>query len=153
MPIGADALLGLANRFHLKIIPSDKDLGTWNKADGLDVSWEVCEYRAGDAGNERWYFPGNTKYQTVKLTRAACTDSETVKTWLSDTSWKHKVGMEATLTLFDSNGAKIIDWNFRDIMPVKWSIQSFDAGASKVALETLELAHMGFLTDEQTLSA
>lgn len=153
MPIAADALLGLANRFHLKVTPSDNDLGTWAKAEGLDVAWEVCEYRAGDAGNERWYFPGNTKYATVKLTRAACEDSKKVKKWLSDTSWDHKVGMQAVLTLFDSSGQEVIDWEFRDIMPVKWSIQGFDAGASKVALETLELNHMGFLTDERNLSA
>jgi len=48
------------------------DLGSWAKVDGLDVSWDIAEYRAGDGGNYRWYFPGNTKYSNIKLARAAC---------------------------------------------------------------------------------
>ena len=153
MPIKPDTLMGLANRFHLKVIPSDKDLGTWTKAEGLDVSWDVCEYRAGDGGNERWYFPGNSKYSLVRLTRAACSDSQKVQDWLAKTSFTHEVGMQATLKLMDSHGEEVITWEFRDIMPTKWSIGGgFDAGASKVALETLEFTHMGFLEDQKNLA-
>jgi len=32
-------------------------------------------------------------------------------------------------------------------MPVHWQILGFDAMASKVATETLEIAHEGFLSD------
>jgi hypothetical protein len=36
-------------------------------------------------------------------------------------------------------------------VPTKWSIQGFDAGASKVAIETLVVAHAGFLADAQAV--
>jgi len=62
--------VGVANRFTVKANPGDWDLGSWAKAEGLDVTWEMPDYRAGDAGNARWFFPANTKYSAVKLTRA-----------------------------------------------------------------------------------
>jgi hypothetical protein len=47
----------------------------------------------------------------------------------------------------DPSNMPVIAWEMRCIIPVKWSIDSFEAGQSKVALETLELQHKGFLDD------
>jgi phage tail-like protein len=151
MPLNDQTKLGLANRFTVTIDFATYNLGSWAQADGLDVKWDVAEYRAGDNGNSRWYFPGNTQYSTIRLTRAACEDSQKVKKWLSDTSftWKPYSGK---IVLHDSAGAPVMDWELQQVMPVKWSISGFDAGASKVATETLELAHLGFLEDAKTLS-
>jgi hypothetical protein len=44
-----------------------------------------------------------------------------------------------------------VEWDLKNVMPVRWSITGFDAGASRVATETLELAHLGFLADEMKL--
>ena len=44
-----------------------------------------------------------------------------------------------------------MDWELKNVMPVRWSITGFDAGASRVATETLELNHRGFLADEMKL--
>jgi phage tail-like protein len=141
--------VGLANRFTLKIDQGDYDLGSWAKVEGLDVKWDVAEYRAGDAGNHRWYIPGITKYTDVKLTRAACADSLTVKKWLDATA-KNFVATSGKITLMDSSSdaAGVMFWDLKNVVPVKWSITGFDAGASKVATETLEIAHLGFLDDE-----
>jgi phage tail-like protein len=147
MPLNLENKIGLANRFYLSIIPADYDFGSWTKADGLDVAWDVAEYRAGDNGNDRWFLPGNTKYTNVKLSRAACEDSAKVKKWLGDTSFGHKTDMSAKLFLYDSKGEEVLHWDFWNILPVKWSIGGFDAGASKVQVETLEFAHMGFIPD------
>ena len=139
--------LGLSNRFHVTI--DSHDLGSWAKVDGLDVSWDIAEYRAGDGGNYRWYFPGNTKYSNIKLARAACQDSKSVKDWLKSNSFGHKLGT-GQITLNDSGHNPVIDWTIEGAYPVKWSISGFDAGASSVAVETLELVHLGFLDDHKS---
>ena len=90
MPLNDASKLGLANRFSVTIDQKKYDLGSWAQADGLSVKWSIAEYRAGDAGNQRWYFPGTTEYTTVKLTRAASTESASVKKWLDDTSFNWK---------------------------------------------------------------
>lgn len=147
MPISDDTQLGLANRFKVTIDKSDYDLGSWAKVEGLDVKWDLVEYRSGDGGNNRWFFPGKTDYSTIKLTRAACTDTGTVKKWLSTTSFAHEL-QSGKVELLDSKGEPVADWTLQNVLPLKWSITGFDASSSKVATETLELAHLGFLEDE-----
>jgi phage tail-like protein len=150
MALGDATMLGMANRFTVEISNGQYNLGSWSQVEGLDVKWDVAEYRAGDAGNDRWYFPANTHYSVVRLTRAASGESKSVRAWLDSTSFKWEP-QTATVWLHDSAGAKVVDWELKQVMPVRWSITGFDAGASKVATETLELNHRGFLSDEKKL--
>jgi phage tail-like protein len=148
MALATDSPLALANRFTVKVdAPGEVDLGSWAKAEGLDVTFDVVEYRAGDCGNERWYAPGFTKYATVKLSRAVSPDTEKVRKWLSDTAKKHVPGL-MVLELKDSSDSSVFKWEMRSAMPSKWSVGGFDASVSKLAVETLEVVHMGFLDDE-----
>jgi phage tail-like protein len=144
--------IGLANRFVVSMSgKSEYDLGSWSKAEGLDVAWDIAEYRMGDGGNDRLYFPGNTKYTNVKLIRGVSEETEKVKQWLNKNSWEMEV-FAGSIQLFTTAAKKVTEWSLRDVMPAKWSITSFDAGASQVAMETLELVHRGFLEDERKLS-
>ncbi len=144
--------IGLANRFVVSMSgKSEYDLGSWTKAEGLDVAWDIAEYRMGDGGNDRLYFPGNTKYTNVKLIRGVSEETEKVKQWLNKNSWEMEV-FTGSIQLFTTAAKKVTEWTLRDVMPAKWSITSFDAGASQVAMETLELVHRGFLDDERILS-
>lgn len=147
--------VGLANRFKVTIIPEGFSFGSWQKAEGLDVAWDMPDYRAGDAGNHRWYFPANTKYTAVKLVRAACDDSKAVKKWLSDNSFKFQdTRSNVKIELFDSTGThSVVDWELQYAQIRKWAINSMDAGASSVSVETIEFDHMGFLEDETQIGA
>ena len=116
MPIADDVQLGLANRFLVTVIPSTRSLGSWAKVEGLDVTWEVPDYRAGDAWNQRWFFPGTTKYTNVKLSRAAnAKDTEEVKKWLDEVATKFTVGnMNEVLRrckLYDYDAHAWLDFN------------------------------------------
>lgn len=147
-----EQLLGMANRFQLVIDQGTYDLGSWSKVTGLDVTWDIAEYRSGDSWNYRWYQPGNTKYTPLTLERAACKDSETVKKWLDATATAPKV-YTGSLILYDANADKVMTWELNNVLPNKWSITGFEAGTSKIALETLQLNHLGFLADEKKLGA
>jgi phage tail-like protein len=141
-----DAMLAMVMRFTVTV--DGQSLASWSKASGLEVTWDLVEYRAGDGENDRWIFPGLAKYPTVKLERAAnSADSALVRTWLNNTSFKHEGGKTAKIELQDASLKKVADWTLRNVMPVKWSIVPFDAGGNKVATETLELAHTGFLDE------
>lgn len=146
MPISDSSKLGLVNRFEVTVEGS-VPLGSWSKADGLDVSWDICDYRAGDQGNERYYVPGKTTYSAIRLTRAASAeDTPKVREWLSKNSFQYSA-ITASIILKDSANNPVNTWNLRRVMPTKWSITSFDSTASAVATETLELVHNGFLDD------
>jgi phage tail-like protein len=146
--------IGLANRFLVSIVPDGWSLGSWQKAEGLDVTWDMPDYRAGDGANQRWFFPGNTKYSSVKLIRAACDDSKLVRDWLNQNSFNFdKSRSNVKIQLFDSTGAHVVlEWELRQAQPKKWSVNNMDAGASQISIETLELEHAGFLEDETIIA-
>lgn len=153
MALSDSSTIALANRFVVNMSGKETyNLGSWAKADGLDVSWDIAEYRAGDHGNDRFYFPGNTKYSNIKLTRAVSDETTKVRDWLNKNSWTFEVFV-GSIQLFGPHPDKgpITEWELRDVMPVKWAITTFDAGASQVSLETLELMHKGFLDDQRKL--
>lgn len=153
MPLTDQSKIGLANRFAVKVTGGE-DLGSWTKAEGLEVEWEVSDYRAGDGGNERLLAPAHTKYVGVKLTRAASAeDTPKVKKWLDGNSWGHQIAAEVKITLFDSFGTEVHSWDLKNALPKKWQISSFDASTGNVAIETLEIDHNGFLDDERKLTA
>lgn len=151
MPLTDSSSIGLSNRFVVSMSgKSEYDLGSWSKAEGLDVAWDIAEYRMGDGGNDRLYFPGNTKYTNIKLIRGVSEETEKVKQWLTKNSFSMEV-FTGSITLFTTNAKKVTDWTLRDVLPSRWSISTFDAGASQVSMETLELVHRGFLEDETKL--
>jgi phage tail-like protein len=146
--------VGLANRFKVTIVPGDHDLGSFQKAEGLDVTWDMPDYRAGDGGNQRWFFPANTKYTSVKLIRAVSDDSMKVREWLTQNSFSFSTQrLDVKIELFDSTGKEpaVLFWELHNAQPKKWSINNMDAGASTISVETLEFDHEGFLEDHTTI--
>ena len=51
----------------------------------------------------------------------------------------------AQISVLDANGDAVCSWELHGVYPVKWTGPSLDAGGNQVAVETLELAHNGFL--------
>jgi phage tail-like protein len=131
--------------FTVRAGDESHDLGTWSKVSGLDVTWDLAEYRSGGAANvSRWYFPGNTKYQTVTLHRASSDEIDLVLAWLRDLA---ATGEPQTLviTLFDSKGEAVVSWQLEGVLPKKYTAGSFNAEGTDVEIETLVLSHEGFI--------
>jgi phage tail-like protein len=154
MPLSDESMFGLQMRFKLVLEAGLKglgDLGSWTKIEGLDVTWDVCEYRAGDAGNFRWYVPGITKYSDLKLTRAVTLDdTPKVKKFLDNTSFKYKDyrGSTGSLAILGPDHQEVMKWKLEQVMIKKWSITGFNASTSGIATETLDVVHLGFLEDD-----
>ncbi|MFF4983947.1 phage tail protein [Streptomyces sp. NPDC001046] len=145
-----DAFFGsvnMAHRFAVAIDHSRYQLGTWATASGLHVTWQVAEYRSGDRWNQPFVFPGVPQYEHIRLTRAACRDSQTVQEWLTETS-RRSVPLTGAIALVNWQDRPTVTWQLREFFPAAWSIDGFDSAGGGVAMETLELAHSGFLDDD-----
>lgn len=130
-------------RFRVKI-DGHGDLGNWSKCDGLSVEYEVFEYKEGGENAFVHRIPGRAKYQNVKLTRPVNKDSKKVANWMAKLKIEVK-RQTAEISALDTEGNPIATWNLEGVFPVKWNGPSLDVGANSVAMETLELAHNGFL--------
>ncbi|OLR92867.1 phage tail protein [Actinokineospora bangkokensis] len=149
LPKAAEFLFGqvsMTHRFVVRIDHGVYDLGTWSKVTGLTVRWEKLVHRAGNDIKEQ-VVPGAATYETIKLVRAACTDSATVQRWLAVTSRKF-TPLSGAVEMLDFTGMTVLSWELKSFFPIGWSISDFDSGSAKPAMETLELAHSGFLHDE-----
>ena len=140
--------VGMSHRFTVSVDLADYDLGSWSKASGLGVSWEMCSYWFGESDDIAWISPGKPNYQKIKLARAACSDSATVQKWLN-TTLRQGQPLTGAVTLLDWTGTTLIEWRLKAFFPCGWSVTEFDASGAKPLLETLDIAHTGFLDDWQ----
>jgi phage tail-like protein len=139
--------IGMSHHYAVLIDNVKFHFGDWSRAAGLSVTWQQLEHREGDAGNYVQYLPGTTRYEPITLSRAAGPYSRVVQYWLSQTS-KNPQPQSGTIQLVNFLGTPIVQWRLAEFFPISWSVESFDAGGAKPAVETLRLAHTGFLEDD-----
>jgi phage tail-like protein len=129
------------------------ELGFWSKADGLSVKFELAEYRAGDGNNHRWIDAAFTTYSNVKLGRPTTLKyTKQIMDWLRITQFKSKK-VTASIKGYPfwhnkRDNSLAVEWRLQGVLPVAWSGPVFDRQGGAVAMETLELAHEGFLPPE-----
>lgn len=119
-------------------------LGSWTRCEGLAVEYEVFEYQEGGWNEYVHRLPGRRKYPNVKLTRPLDRDSASVVRWVAGLANKVE-RQNAEIAVLDPNGEVLCRWSLHGVYPVKWTGPSLDVAGNQVALETLELAHNGFL--------
>lgn len=144
--------VGMSHRFAVFVDNVAYHFGEWSKVTGLSVSWQQVEHRVGDRGNHVWLYPGTTRYEPITLSRAAGPYSRVVQHWLAQTS-RRPQPQSGTVQLVNFVGIPVVEWRLSEFFPISWSIDSFDAGGAKPAIETLKLAHNGFLEDDLNSSA
>jgi phage tail-like protein len=132
--------------FAITIDNSSYDLGLFTTCDGLGC--EVTVESRQEGGNNGFFhqLPGPMKYTNVKFTRPLNADSAKVAAWIS----KCGPGMQrctAVIQALTLDGTVICKWALQSVFPVRWTGPQFSADGPKVAQETLELAHHGFLAN------
>ena len=119
------------------------DLGTWSKVSGLDVTWDLAEYRAGDqARADRRQIHPYFARGTITLHREAGADTVLVKEWL-DRLAQTGERPRGTIELIDITGEVVARWTFLAGYPTKWQVSGPDGTGSKVSLETLVIEYEG----------
>ena len=121
------------------------ELGAFMTCEGLAV--EVVVEQREEGGNNLYVhqLPGRIKYSNVKFTRPVNAESAKVRDWLASMS-NGVTRTTAEITALTSDGQKVASWGLTGVFPVKWQGPSFSLDSPKVATETLELAHHGFLS-------
>jgi phage tail-like protein len=160
MTLNSDFPYGLAMRF--KVYVDGLSLGSWSACKGLKVELKVTRVVAG--GNY-WYehiLPDRISYSTIILERAVHPrDSQRVQDWLGKVAsqWMNYSGDDsyqagtAEITLLGATGQQVMSWTLTGVYPVCWSGPALSATENKTAIETLELAHQGFLNSNPMVPA
>jgi len=121
------------------------DLGWFNSCEGLGLEVIVEQREEGGSNGFVWQLPTRIKYGNIKLSRPVGRDSAKLIAWLC--SFQRGVPRQtATICAMTGDGNVVTVWNLDGVIPVRWSGPSLNPDTPKVAMETVELAHHGFLT-------
>jgi phage tail-like protein len=133
---------GLGLRFKVAI--DGHELGNWQKCEGLNVEYDIQEYREGGQNGYVHRLPGRAKYENVRLTRPVDEDTMSVASWLASIQLRVVRGT-AQISVLDPAGGEVAEWVLIEVFPARWTGPSLDVNGNQVAMETLELVHNGFL--------
>lgn len=124
----------------------DADLGYFNSCDGLGCEVVIEQREEGGNNGFVWQLPTRVKYSTIKLSRPVGEDSSKLTAWLA--GFATGVSRQtATIQARRADRSVVATWNLDGVIPVRWSGPSLNPDSPKVATETIELAHHGFLPD------
>lgn len=146
------ARLGLSMRFRVSV--DGINLGSWATCAGLAV--EFKNRRIAEGGNYEYsvILPDRVEYRAITLRRAMSPqESAIVQRWLTGvvSGWYNAASPRdfgprtAEIELFDATGTVVATWTLRNVYPSRWTGPDLDATGSRVAVESLELVHEGFL--------
>lgn len=120
------------------------DLGAFNSCEGLGCEFVIEQREEGGNNGMVWQLPTRIKYPNVKLSRPVTRDSQKITNWIAGmaSGIRRRTAVIEAKTL---EGRVIASWSLAEVVPVRWTGPQLSAEQTKVATETLELAHHGFL--------
>ena len=128
--------------FDVKI--DKNNLGVFNSCEGLGI--EIVMETREEGGNNTmvWQLPTRMKYTNIKLTRPVGADSAKLTAWFASMlNGVKPTTME--ITAMSAEKTPVAAWSLMGVIPVRWTGPSLNPETAKVATETLEIAHHGFL--------
>ena len=128
--------------FRVKI--DGHDLGTFTGCDGMGCEVTMEQREEGGNNGFVWQLPTRVKYGNVKLTRPVGKDSAKLTAWLASFATGVK-RQTATISARSPDNEIVASWSLDGVIPVRWSGPQLSPDSPKVATETVELAHHGFL--------
>jgi phage tail-like protein len=122
-----------------------ESLGWFSSCDGLSCELVMEQREEGGNNGFVWQLPTRVKYTNVKLSRPVTQQSSMIMQWFAGMA-KGVKRKTATIEARTLEGTVIARWALDGVVPVRWTGPQLSADSPKVATETLELAHHGFLT-------
>jgi phage tail-like protein len=122
----------------------DENLGAFNSCDGLGCEVVMEQREEGGNNGSIWQLPTRMKYSNVKLSRPVTRDSTRILQYFTEMAGG-VTRRTATIEARNQEGTVVARWALTGVIPVRWTGPQLSAESPKVATETLELAHHGFL--------
>ncbi|WP_407571454.1 phage tail protein [Deinococcus altitudinis] len=137
------------SRFYVRIDKVPR--AVFSEVSGLQMETELFEYAEGGNNEYIHRLPGLTKVGNVTLKRGISVDNELLK-WYSRVVRGIMDLRTVTISVYgtqQTHGSDtvkpLVTWELINAFPCKWTGPQLAANGDMVAVETIELAHMGVL--------
>ena len=129
-------------KFRYKVEIDGLEAGGFSEASGFDASIDVIEYREGDMVQTPMKLPGLKKYGNITLKQGVMM-AMVMYEWMIAGVEGEVERKTITITILDETETATASWQVINAWPAKYTAPDFNATASEVAIETLEIAHEG----------
>lgn len=130
----------LAFRFSIEL--NGLAVGGFSECSGLQLETDVIDYAEGGLNTHLHKFPGRTKQSNVTLKRGIV--DWDLWSWYFALTQGQIMRLDATICVFDPSGSDaVLKWRLSQAFPVKWIGPELNGTQNSVAVETLELCHIG----------
>lgn len=142
MTVLAEADTAVSVSYVVRI--DDKSLGSFSTCEGLGC--EVVLETREEGGNNRfvWKLPTRITYPNITLSRPLGADTSRIASWISEVAGGY-TRSTATIQARNTKGDIVAEWSLTGVVPVRWTGPSLSGDQAKVLMETIEIAHHGFL--------
>jgi phage tail-like protein len=120
------------------------DLGYFISCEGLGVEVVLEQREEGGFNSQVWQLPTRLKYPNIKLSRPLGPDTAKITRWFASMTTGVRRST-ATIVAMSAENRPVATWNLSGVVPVRWTGPSLNVESPKVATETIEIAHHGFL--------
>lgn len=130
--------------FYFKVSIEDVGELSFKEVSGLDMEFDVIEYRAGNSNEfTKIKMPGLRKHGDVTMKRGTFISDRNFWTWIGEIKHNTIRRRSVTISLLDEGGCPAQTWKLSNAWPKKITVDEFKSDGNPVAIETLILVHEG----------
>ena len=134
-------------KFHFLVKWDDTELH-FQEVSGLDVEVQPLEYRAGDNPVfSTIKMPGMVKSGNITMKKGVFAKDNAIFDWFAEIKMNTISRKTLTISLLDEAQAPTMVWTVKNAFPVKVSGTDLKAEGNEVAVESIEIAHEGFVIE------
>jgi phage tail-like protein len=116
----------------------------FTECSGLAVTVSVDKYEEGGDNGVTLKFQGRTDYTNIVL-KSGVAESTDLFDWMLKIIRGEYSRKNVSIRVLAADLSEIRSWQFTGAFPVKWTGPSLQSSSNSMAIETLELAHEGFV--------
>lgn len=121
--------------FFFKVSISNVGDISCSEISGLEVEYDVIEYRAGDSQIfTKTKMPGLLKTNEITLKKGIFKDDKAMWDWINKIKLNTIQRESATVSLMDESGSVAKTWKIANVWPKKFTIEGFKADSNTPAL-------------------
>ncbi|MFK7880965.1 phage tail protein [Roseobacter sp.] len=134
-------------KFHFQVKWDDTELA-FQEVSGLDIETQPLEYRAGNNPVfSTIKMPGMLKTGNITMKKGVFVKDNAIWDWFAEIKMNTIKRKALTISLLDEAQAPTMVWKVQNAFPVKVTGTDLKAEGNEVAVESIEIAHEGFVIE------
>ncbi|GAA4755067.1 hypothetical protein GCM10023229_40540 [Flavisolibacter ginsenosidimutans] len=133
------------SKYHFRVEWGGAQI-SFSEVGGLSMEIAVVEFREGSSPDQSAIkMPGLRKFTNIILKRGVKKADNDFFNWINSVRQNTVERRDIVISLLNEAHEPVAVWKVHNAWPCKYEVGAFNAASNDVLMETLELAHEGFI--------